>query len=69
LLSLFGPQAYPFVFRIGDNIEELFDTFASDRRHDAKFGKMGADRVETARTLGSPNATISIEMMPSLGQC
>jgi hypothetical protein len=69
LLSLFGPQAYTFVFRIGDNIEELFDTFASDRRHDAKFGKMGADRVETAPTLGSPNATISIEMMPSLGQC
>src|SRR5262245_22509235 len=35
-----------FVFRIGEDIEELFEAFAADRRHDAKLGKVGADRVD-----------------------
>src|SRR5262249_2357428 len=35
-----------FVFRIGEDIEELFEAFAADRRHDAKLGKVGADLVD-----------------------
>jgi hypothetical protein len=36
----------PFVFCIGDDIEQLFKTIASDRRDDAKLGKMSTDRID-----------------------
>jgi hypothetical protein len=35
-----------FVTCIGDDIEQLFKTIASDRCNNAKLGKMGTDRVD-----------------------
>jgi hypothetical protein len=35
---------HPFVARIGNDTQQFLDTFASDRRGDAKFGKVSAER-------------------------
>ena len=34
------------VIWIGNDIEQLLDTIASDRRNDPKLGKMGPDRID-----------------------
>jgi hypothetical protein len=41
----FALQSPSFVTCIGDDIEQLFNTIASDRCNNAKLGKMGTDRV------------------------
>jgi hypothetical protein len=46
------------VFCTGDDSEQLLNTFTSDRRDDAKLGKMGADRVNHGSLLTN-------EQMPS----
>jgi hypothetical protein len=33
----------PSIIDVGDNFEQLLNTFAPDRRHDPELGKMGAD--------------------------
>ena len=35
----------PFVARIGDDMQQFLDAFATDRCNDAKLGKVSADRM------------------------
>src|SRR5665213_388479 len=37
---------HPLVGWIGDDIEQLLDTLAPDRRDDPQLGKMGPDRID-----------------------
>jgi hypothetical protein len=43
-------------FAPGDQIEQLFNTFAPDRRDDAKLGKMRADRIDHCGLLANERA-------------
>jgi hypothetical protein len=36
----------PCVSYVGDDIKQLFDTIAADRRHDPELRKMGTDRID-----------------------
>jgi len=36
---------HPFVARIGNNMQQLGDSFTSDRRDNAELGKVSPDRV------------------------
>ena len=40
-----GNLRHPFVTRVGNNVEQFGDSFAPDRRDDAKFGKVSPDRI------------------------
>src|SRR5262249_30662095 len=42
-----------FVTCIGDDIEQLFNTIASERCNNAKLGKMGTDRVDHCGVLAN----------------
>src|SRR5262249_22315589 len=37
---------HSFVVSVGNNAEQFLHTFTSNRRHDAKFGKMSSDRID-----------------------
>ena len=57
---------HPFVTRIGDDIEQFLDTIASDRRDDAKLGKMGADRIDHRGLLADEQMARAMEHQAAL---
>jgi hypothetical protein len=46
---------------IGDDIEQLLDTLASNRRNDPKLGKMRADRVDHGGLLADEEMARAVE--------
>ena len=56
---------HPFVARIGNDTQQFLDTFASDRRGDAKFGKVSADRVDHCGLLADEQMARAMEYQPA----
>jgi hypothetical protein len=52
---------HALVIWIGDDVEQLLDTVAADRRDDPKLGKMGADRVDHRGLLPNEEMTRAME--------
>ena len=51
---------------IGDDIEQLLDTLASDRRDDPELGKMGADRIDHRGLLADEEMARAVEHQAAL---
>ena len=52
---------HAIVIRIGDDVEQLLDTVAADRRDDPELGKMGADRIDHRGLLPNEEMTRAME--------
>src|SRR6476659_5202996 len=52
---------HPLVIRIGDDVEELLDTVAANRRDDPELGEMGADRIDHRGLLPNEEMTCAME--------
>src|SRR4029077_11981119 len=53
-----GNLRHPFVTRVGNNVEQFGDSFAPDRRDDAKFGKVSPDRINHRGLLANKQITL-----------
>jgi hypothetical protein len=56
----------PFVTCVGDHIEQLFNTIASDRCDDAKLGQMRADRIDHCGLLANEQMARAVEHQAAL---
>src|SRR5438309_5431818 len=56
----------PFVTCVGDHIEQLFNTIASDRCDDAKLGKMRADCTDHCGLLANEQMAGAMEHQAAL---
>src|SRR4029077_3515869 len=52
---------HPLVIRIGDDVEELLDTVAANRRDDPELGEVGADRIDHRGLLANEEMTCAME--------
>jgi len=56
----------PLVARIGDETERFLDAFASDRRGNAKLGRVSADPIDYGGLLTDQPVTRAMEHQPAL---
>src|SRR5262244_941458 len=54
------------ISRIGNELEQLFDTAAPDRRNNPKLGKMGPDRVDERGLLTNKQMARAVEHQAAL---
>ena len=61
-----GNIRHPFVARVGNNMEQLLDTFAADRRDNAELGKLSSDRVNHSGLLADEQMTCAMKHQTAL---
>jgi hypothetical protein len=47
-----GNFRHPFVARVGNDMQQFRNSFASDGRDNAELGEMGTDRINPMRSAG-----------------
>ena len=61
-----GNLRHPFVTRVGHNVEQFGDSFAPDRRDDAKFGKVSPDRIDHRGLLANKQMPCAVKHQAAL---
>jgi hypothetical protein len=61
-----GNLGQPLIAGIGDDMEQLLDAVAPDRRHDAELGEMGTDRIDHRGSLADEQVTGAVKHQAAL---
>src|SRR6267154_5760538 len=61
-----GNLWHPFVARVGNNMQQLRDSFAPDRRDNAKLGKVRPDRINHRSLLANEQMTSAVKHQAAL---
>ena len=61
-----GNLRHPFVARVGNNMEQLRDSFAPDWRDNAELGKVSSDRINHRSLLADEQMTCAVKRQTAL---